>query len=214
MAQAASARFLTTRITPARSIHISQGTNISNATYAIDTTNAGSGRGTLTFTDSAGGTFQYVFYLASPTSGVIQDVSSGFVADGTLFAQTGSPFTLAGLAGNYAFNWSGVGLSSLKRRELRWAICLGQRRQQQHLRRPGWHLSRVNGVASFPNSGIQGTLTINSDGSTNNTYQIMAGNSVASTYGSRPTSLMPTRCMLVGTDQHRVLAGFASRQSQ
>ena len=195
-------------------IHISQGTNISNATYEIDTTNAGSGRGTLTFTDSAGGTFQYVFYLVSPTSGVIQDVSSGFVADGILFAQTGSPFTLAGLAGNYAFNWSGVGLSSSSVENYVGQYALASAASSNISGVLDGTFLDVNGVASFPNSGIQGTLTINSDGSTNNTYQITAGSSVASTYGFQAYIVDANTVMLVGTDQHRVLAGFASRQSQ
>ncbi len=42
--------------------HISQGSNISNASYAIDTANAGTGRGTFTFTDSSGGDL-YVRFL-------------------------------------------------------------------------------------------------------------------------------------------------------
>src|SRR6266404_6268866 len=45
-------------------------TGISNAFYDIDTVNAGSGRGTMTFTASSNpnlGTFSFVFYLISPT---------------------------------------------------------------------------------------------------------------------------------------------------
>ncbi len=195
-------------------IHISQGTNISNATYEIDTTNAGSGRGTLTFTDSAGGTFQYVFYLVSPASGVIQDVTSGFVADGTLFAQTGSPFTLAGLAGNYAFNWSGVGLSSSSVENYVGQYALASAASSNISGVLDGTFLDVNGVASFPNSGVQGTLTINSDGSTNNTYQITAGNSVSPAYGFQAYIVDANTVMLVSTDKTRVLAGFASRQSQ
>ncbi|MFI5098104.1 MAG: hypothetical protein ACHQT6_09055 [Candidatus Acidiferrales bacterium] len=195
-------------------IHISQGSNISNATYAIDTTNAGSGRGTLTFTDSSHGTFQYVFYLLSPTSGVFQDVSNGFVADGTLFAQTGSPFTLAGLAGNYSFSWSGVGLSTSSVENYVGQYVLASTATNNISGVVDATSLDANGVASFPNSGVQGTLTITSDGSTNNTYQISAGNSVSSTYNFQAYIVDANTVLLLSTDKAHVLAGFVSRQSQ
>ncbi|MGB2676389.1 MAG: hypothetical protein WAN12_04835 [Candidatus Acidiferrum sp.] len=194
-------------------LHISQGSNISNATYAIDTTNAGSGRGTFTFTDSSSArTFQYVFYLISPTSGVIQDVSTGIVADGTLLAQTGAPFTLAGLAGNYAFNWSGASASAVENYVGQYALANTATNNISGV--VDATSLDVNGVASFPNSGLQGTLTITSDGSANNTYQISAGNSVASTYGFQAYIVDANTVLLLSTDKTRVLAGFVSRQSQ
>jgi hypothetical protein len=192
--------------------HVSQGSNISNATYAIDTTNAGRGRGTFTFTDSSSGfTFSYVFYLISPTSGVIQDVSSGIVADGALFAQSGSPFTLTGLAGNYAFSWSGVS-TNVENYVGQYALASSATN----------NISGVvdatslgnNGVGSFPNSGAQGTLTVTSDGSTNNTYQITTGSSVSPTYNFQAYIVDANTVLLVSTDSSRVLAGFVSRQSQ
>jgi hypothetical protein len=195
-------------------IHISQGTNISKATYAIDTTNAGSGRGTLTFTDSTGGTFQYVFYLISPTSGVIQDISSGFVADGTLFAQTGSPFTLAGLAGNYVFNWSGVDVSSLDVENYVGQYKLANTATNNISGVVDGTSLDINGVASFPNSGAQGTLTVTADGTNNNAYQIVAGNPLGTTYNYQAYIVDANTVLLVSTDSTRVLAGFVSRQSQ
>jgi hypothetical protein len=79
----------------------------------------GSGRGTFTFTDTINntGTYTFVFYLSSASQGVIQDVSTVLVngvqtavdvADGTLLAQTGAPFSTSSLASAYAFSWSGV----------------------------------------------------------------------------------------------------------
>jgi len=77
------------------------------------------GRGTLTFTDpkfpNAPG--KYVFYLSSPTQGVIQEQTanaSGIVnvADGTIAAQTGSPFSSSNISGTYAFNWSGLSVQN------------------------------------------------------------------------------------------------------
>jgi hypothetical protein len=195
-------------------IHISQGSNISSATYAIDTTNAGSGRGTFTFTDSTNGTFTYVFYLISPTSGVIQDVSSGIVADGTLLAQTGSPFTLAGLAGNYVFNWSGVDISSYSVENYVGQYALANSASDNISGVLDATSLGINGVASYPNSGVQGTLTINSGGSANNTYQIAAGSSVSPTYDFQAYIVDANTLLLVGTDKTRVLAGIVSRQSQ
>jgi len=194
-------------------LHISQGSNISNATYAIDTTNAGSGRGTLTFTDSTSGlALQYVFYLGTPASGVIQNTTSGYVANGTMFAQTGSPFTLASLAGNYAFSWSGVSTTSVENYVGQYVLASSASNNISGVL-DGTSLT-FNGVASYPDSGVQGTLTINSDGSTNNTYQIAAGNSVSSAYGFQAYIVDANTVLLVGTDKTRVLAGFVSRQSQ
>jgi hypothetical protein len=79
----------------------------STGTYTIDP--SGNGRGTVTFkvtgfTDS----FDYVFYLISPTQAVIQDQSLNIVEDGSMLAQGAGTITNASLAGSYAINWSGV----------------------------------------------------------------------------------------------------------
>jgi hypothetical protein len=196
--------------------HISQGTNISNASYTIDTANPGSGRGTFTFTDSSSGlTFQYVFYLTTPASGVIQTSTSGFVEDGTLLAQTGSPFTLAGLAGNYAFSWSGVDVSSLDVENYVGQYALASSASND--------ISGVldgaifgNTFASYANIGTQGTLTVTADGTNNNAYQIVAGNPLGTTYNFQAYIVDANTVLLVSTstDKSRVLAGFVSRQSQ
>ena len=83
--------------------------SLSAMTYAIDTNFPGSGRGTLTFTDSKLGTFSYVVYLSSSSGGVIQDVSKNTVGDGNVQLQVGAPFSNSSLAGNYAFNFAGLG---------------------------------------------------------------------------------------------------------
>jgi hypothetical protein len=94
------------------SFHQTNGNNISAATISLDPVNPG--RGTVTFTDSTLSVpFTFVFYLSSATSGVIQDISqsSGVatdVADGSLAAQTGGPFSASNITGTYAFNWSGL----------------------------------------------------------------------------------------------------------
>ncbi len=87
------------------------------ASFSLDAANPG--RGTFTFTDpnfpKAPGT--YVFYLSSPTQGVIQETTIANnaavdVADGTIAAQTGSPFSSSNIAGTYALNWSGLSLQN------------------------------------------------------------------------------------------------------
>jgi len=84
--------------------------NLNTATtgsYTIDSN--GTGRGTLTYTISGQkNPFTYVFYLMSPTQGVVQDQSIGIVADGSLLAQGSGSISNSSLAGTYAMNWSGV----------------------------------------------------------------------------------------------------------
>jgi hypothetical protein len=194
--------------------HIAQGSNISNATYAIDTANAGSGRGTFTFTDSTGGTFSYVFYLYSPTSGVIQDVSSNVVADGTLLGQFGSPFTLAGLAGGYVYNWNGVNVSSSNEEDFIGQFALTSASTNNI---SGVLDGTVIGASAgnlYPMIGTQGTLTIATDSTTNNTLQIVAGSPLSSTFHSVAYIADSNTILILDTDETQVLAGIVTRQSQ
>ncbi len=192
--------------------HISQGSNISNATYAIDTTNAGSGRGTVTFTDTNGGTFSYVFYLYSPTSGVIQDISANIIADGTLLGQSGSPFTLSGLAANYVYNWNGVNNSSSNEEDFIGLYTLGTGSTNNITGvLDGTVIGLSNGV-SYPDIGTQGTLTIVSDGTANNTLQIVSGSPLSVTYNSVAYVVNAQTTLILGTDSGQVLAGIATQQ--
>lgn len=193
--------------------HISQGSNITNATYAIDTTNAGSGRGTMTFTDSSGGTFSYVFYLYSSTSGVIADVSTNIIADGTLLGQSGSPFTLSGLAASYAYNWNGVNNSSGNEEDFIGLFTLGTGTTSNITGvLDGTVIGLTNGV-SYPDIGTQGTLTIASDGTANNTLQIVSGSPLSVTYNSVAYVVNANTVLILGTDSGQVLAGVATRQT-
>ena len=86
----------------------------SNASITRDAANPG--RFIVTFTDPhfPSAPAIYIVYLSSATSGVLQettvDSTKGAVdvADGTIAAQTGSPFSGTNIKGTYAFNWSGV----------------------------------------------------------------------------------------------------------
>ncbi|HKV25425.1 MAG TPA: hypothetical protein VJN93_12600 [Candidatus Acidoferrum sp.] len=82
---------------------------LNNGTISLDGDN--SGRGVITFKDTAKntGTYTFIFYLSSATQGVVQEVdNANIVEDGAMLAQTGAPFSMSGLAKSYAFNWSGV----------------------------------------------------------------------------------------------------------
>jgi len=73
------------------------------ATYTI-TGSASPGRGTLSITlNGQSAAVDDVFYIASPTLGVIQDVSTNIVADGSMLGQTGNIAT----SGNFVFNLTG-----------------------------------------------------------------------------------------------------------
>jgi hypothetical protein len=132
-----------------------------------------------------------------------------------LLAQTGSPFTLAGLAGNYAFSWSGVDVSSLDVENYVGQYALASSASN--------NISGVldgaifgNTFASYANIGTQGTLTVTADGTNNNAYQIVAGNPLGTTYNFQAYIVDANTVLLVSTstDKSRVLAGFVSRQSQ
>ena len=88
-------------------------TAFSGGTITFDAANPG--RGTITFTNNSF-PFTFTFYLSSATSGVIQDTSettagSGLavdIVDGSIAAQSGSPFSNSNITGTYAMNWSGL----------------------------------------------------------------------------------------------------------
>jgi len=92
--------------------------NTTAASISLDA--ATLGRGTFTFTDPnfPNAPSKYVFYLSSPTQGVIQEqttTSGGAVAnvaDGSIAAQTGSPFTSSNISGTYAVSWSGLSVQN------------------------------------------------------------------------------------------------------
>lgn len=91
----------------------SGGSSVSSASINLDLANPG--RGTLTFTDSnLGVPLSFVFYLSSANGGVIQETSQSAtkgavdVADGSIVAQSGSPFSSSNISGTYALNWSGL----------------------------------------------------------------------------------------------------------
>ncbi len=90
-----------------------QTTGATKASITLDPVNPG--RGTVTFLGNGLGTpFTFVFYLSSAMQAVIQETThstggvAAAVADGTLVAQSGNPFSSSNISGTYALNWSGL----------------------------------------------------------------------------------------------------------
>src|SRR5260221_636566 len=198
---------------------LSTGSGISSTSYSIDTTNAGSGRGTFTFHSSSLNTITYVFYLFSPAQAVIQDVSAGIVANGTMVSQSATSITAADLAGNYSFSWSGVELvqpavfdENYVGQYAQTSAETGNTGGVVDYSQLGLNTINTNGVTL--NAGISGTLTIGGDGTQSNTYKIAIGGPSAFTvnfaayFGDGGTVLM------VCSDGDRTTAGVALPQTQ
>lgn len=198
--------------------HVSQGSNISQTKYSIDTNFPGSGRGTFTFTDSGGGTYSDVFYLISSSQGFAQDTSDGIIGDGPMYAQTSGPFALSGSAGNYVSNWSGVQLGSST------AVPFEEDFIGQYALSSAAS-SNIQGVTDyvelgltsnslFMNVGLGGTLTFNSDGTANNLYKFILEGSPSATINFQAYFVNPTTALLVCSDSDRTTAGIVKLQAQ
>ncbi|HXM97585.1 MAG TPA: hypothetical protein VN982_03830 [Candidatus Dormibacteraeota bacterium] len=187
---------------------------ITGAHYEIDTANAGSGRGTFTFTDSQLGKFDAIFYLMSPAQAAVQDTSRNLISDGTMLAQNPGPITSASLAGNYAFNWSGVIRATQTFPEF----------EEDFL---GQHILTGTGIVTgaidyvelaFLGNPINfdiplaGSLTINGDGTASNSYQYLIRSSPTSTLRFAAYVVNPDTTFVVVTDSNRVTAGSALMQ--
>jgi hypothetical protein len=193
-------------------------TSISNAIYDVDTVNAGSGRGTISFDVTSNpnlGTFSFVFYLISPTQAFIQDTSNGIIGDGTMFAQ-GSSFTQQGLAGNYALNWSGVNLGGSQNltfevdADALYALSgSGNIQGDIDLIEPG---STSSHPPVFTGVALTGSLTVSGNGTGANDLTVTAQTSPANTFHYRSYIVSNSLMLLVGADTDRVIAGNASLQ--
>jgi fibronectin-binding autotransporter adhesin len=184
-----------------------------SGTYTVDS--AGFGRGTFTFTDTSLGTFSYVFYLSSPTQAVVLETTNGIVGAGSMSAQPSSVST-ASLAGNYAFNWSGVTIPS--------SGNIGFEEDfvgEYALSSSGAISGTVDftelGSTSTPLfTGVALTGTFNAGGTGRNTYQAMVspGNGAPSvTINFAAYVVNGNTVYLVTTDSTRVTAGTATAQT-
>jgi hypothetical protein len=198
--------------------HVSQGSNITNASFAIDTAHAGSGRGTFTFTDSNLGLLSYVFYLSSPTQAVIQDVTPHIVADGPMQAQLGAPFSNATLAGNYQFFWNGIqtGRENFvpSNENFVGQYVLSSATKSNISGIMDYAEQGTTGSTFYPSIGIAGTLSIDSDGSTNNDLQVVSGSPSSTTFNFVAYVVSPSTAYAICIDGTRVTTAIATQQSQ
>jgi hypothetical protein len=196
--------------------HVSQGGNISAATYAIDTSNSGSGRGTFTFKSSGVGTFADVFYLVSSTQGVTLETSKGIIGTGPIYAQAAGPFTLSGTAGNYASTWNGVQLGSST------IVPFAEDGVGQYAL-ANTNSSNINGIADYTQLGISyktiytdvglgGTLTINNDGTANNHYKFALTGSPSVTLNFQAYFVNAGKVLMICSDGVRTMAGSINQQ--
>jgi hypothetical protein len=79
-----------------------QNSSFTTGTYAL----AANGRGTATVT-TTNGFSNFIFWMASPTTGFFMESDSVAVASGAVLAQQGSPFSNSSLDGNYEFALGG-----------------------------------------------------------------------------------------------------------
>jgi hypothetical protein len=198
---------------------LTPGSGISNTSYSIDTSHAGSGRGTFTFHNSSGQTVTYLFYMYSPTRAVIQDMSAGIVADGTMVSQSAASFTTASVAGNYSFSWNGEELAMPTPFD---ETYVGQYAQTSAANsniagvvdyaQLGLNTINTNGVTL--DAGISGTLTIAGDGTQNNTYKIVIGGPTPFTVNFTAYFADNGTVLMVCSDGNRTTAGVATPQTQ
>lgn len=196
--------------------HVSQGSNISKATYSIDPNYPGSGRGTFTFTDSSAGTFSAVFYVTSSSQMVAQDTSLGIIGDGPLYAQSGGPFSLSGVTGNYVFNWSGVQLGSSTavpfEEDFVGQYALSNATTGNIAGVTDYVELGLSGKNLFLDIGLGGTLTFNGDGTANNLYKFALGGSPSTTINFQAYFANPSTVLLVCSDSNRTTAGIVNQQ--
>jgi hypothetical protein len=174
---------------------------ISNVTLTIDA--AGSGRGTLGFTDvTSGDVFSYVFYLTSASGGFLQDTSSGVVADGSLFQQS-QTLTAVSLAGNYIANWSGVNGRNAFEEDFNAQFAVSSATS-----------NNITGVVDYTElgsnqivigAGVAGTFTLG----TPSKVTLQAG---GQTFNFRAYDISNNSILLIGTDSNHVVLGVISRQ--
>ena len=195
--------------------HVSPGSGTSSASYLIDPANPGSGRGTFTFTASPG-TFSNVFYMISTTQADVQQTSLDIIGDGPFYAQGSGPFTVAGTAGSYVFNWSGVQLGSST------AVPFEEDFTGQYTLSNAT-TNNIAGVIDyvelglssnnlFTNVGLGGTLTVNGDGTANNLYKFTLGGSPSSTINFQAYFVNSNTVLLMCSDSARTTAGAAVHQ--
>jgi len=182
----------------------SQGGTVTG-TYTVDVN--GLGGGTATWTDTRVGTFTFIFYLISPTQAVFQEIDSQITSDGPFLSQTAGPISVAGLAGDFAFVWSGVSTDE--------EDFVGQ------LKLTSASGNNASGIMDFNEFGagqqffnIQfgGPLIITAPGTGPNTLTLTTTFPSPTTFNFTAYAVDSNNVFLVGVDNDRVLAGSIVRQ--
>lgn len=173
---------------------------------------AGSGRGTVTFTDAKSGfQFLYIFYLANATQGFIQDNTVNSVADGSLTAQTATGLSQSSIAGNYAFNWSGSNFNGAGGNEEDFVGVFTLPSSSSAVTNGVVDFAELGAGKVFLNIAFNGTFTLNGDGtaggSSGNTLQIVTEQTVSSKINFRAYATTPGNFIIVGIDNGRVVIG-------
>lgn len=187
--------------------------------YQIDTVNAGSGRGTMSFSTTVAnlGQLNFVFYVISPTQGFIQDTSTSVVADGSFEAQSAGPITGTTIAGNYAVGWSGVNLGSSN------AIVFEEDFLGQYvipLPAGQAHSGAIDiielgssGKNFIPQDPVTLTVTFAGDGTASNpNYDFLTANAPTSNLKFKAYFVSPQKVYLLGNLASTVDLGVATQQ--
>jgi hypothetical protein len=165
----------------------------------------------MTFTDSNKGTFQFVFYLSSPTQGVMQDVTTGLTSDGSIMAQSGGPYTASAAGGNWALNWSGLSINS-HTGILAEEDFVGQYTQDTSGNITGGvDFTELSANGVFTNVAMTGMLNVTGDGTGRNGYSVTIQSSPTATLNFSAYFVSPNQLFVVGTDTHRVITGTLQR---
>jgi hypothetical protein len=182
-------------------------------TYTVDAN--GLGGGVATWTDSkVPGSFDFIFYLISPTEAVFQETDIGITSDGTLLAQTAGPITTASLAGDFASVLSGVTQNG---------SIVDSNDFVGQLKLTSASGNNATGIMDFTEFSpahqhqffdIQssGPLNITSPGTGPNTLTLTTTFPSPQTFNFTAYAVDSNTVFLVGVDNNRVLAGSIARQ--
>jgi hypothetical protein len=182
----------------------SQGGTVAG-TYTVDLN--GLGGGAATWTDTKAGTFTFIFYLISPTQAVFQETDFGITSDGTLRGQTAGPISAAGLAGDFAFVWTGVSTDE--------EDFVGQ------LKLTSASGNNASGIMDFNEFGagkqffdiqFKGPLAITAPGTGPNTLTLTTTFPSPTTFNFTAYAVDSNTVFLVGVDSNRVIEGSIARQ--
>ena len=182
----------------------SQGGTVAG-TYTVDLN--GLGGGAATWTDTKAGTFTFIFYLISPTQAVFQETDFGITSDGTLRGQTAGPISAAGLAGDFAFVWTGVSTDE--------EDFVGQ------LKLTSASGNNASGIMDFNEFGAgkqffniqsSGPLAITAPGTGPNTLTLTTTFPSPTTFNFTAYAVDSNTVFLVGVDSTRVIEGSIARQ--